>query len=136
MSIKSAIACKYGKRAATLSETETGEVIFSYDQNWISNEHEWISITHPFESHKEPVEYRDLPPFFDGLIPEGWLLSVALRMKPDLARDRFDLLLSTGRDCIGAVSILAPSEKPEQATTYFSQSISSNEKNITNKISR
>jgi len=44
-------------------------------------------------------------PFFDGLIPEGWLLDIAEKnWKLDM-RDRMSILLVTCRDCIGAVSI-------------------------------
>jgi serine/threonine-protein kinase HipA len=112
---KSANALKYGRLSANISETESGEILFSYTPEWLSNEHEWISISHPFEAHKEPIQYPDLPPFFDGLIPEGWLLSVALKLKPDLARDRFDLLLATGLDCVGAVSVVSPTEPAVRA---------------------
>ena len=44
-------------------------------------------------------------PFFDGLIPEGWLLNIAeknWKLKP---RDRMGLLMACCLDCIGAVSI-------------------------------
>ena len=44
-------------------------------------------------------------PFFDGLIPEGWLLDVAEENWKLDRRDRMGLLLACCRDCIGAVSI-------------------------------
>ena len=44
-------------------------------------------------------------PFFDGLIPEGWLLDVALRNTDISLLDRMSLLLLCCRDCIGAVSV-------------------------------
>jgi serine/threonine-protein kinase HipA len=44
-------------------------------------------------------------PFFDGLIPEGWLLDVAQRNWKLDPRDRMGLLLACCKDCIGAVSV-------------------------------
>ena len=44
-------------------------------------------------------------PFFDGLIPEGWLLDIAQKNWKLNPRDRMEILLKTCHDCIGAVSI-------------------------------
>ena len=44
-------------------------------------------------------------PFFDGLIPEGWLLEVASRNWKISKEDRFGLLLVTCKDAIGNVSV-------------------------------
>lgn len=43
--------------------------------------------------------------FFDGLIPEGWLLDIAERNWKLNPRDRMGLLLACCKDCIGAVSV-------------------------------
>ena len=45
-------------------------------------------------------------PFFDGLIPEGWLLDIAETNWKINQRDRMGLLLAFCKDCIGAVSII------------------------------
>ena len=48
---------------------------------------------------------KTLFPFFDGLIPEGWLLgAVSRNWKIDIT-DRFGLLLVACKDGIGNVSI-------------------------------
>lgn len=52
-------------------------------------------------------------PFFDGLVPEGWLLDIAEKNWKLSARDRMGLLLKTCRDCIGAVSIEPMEEEKE-----------------------
>jgi serine/threonine-protein kinase HipA len=44
-------------------------------------------------------------PFFDGLIPEGWLLVIAQKTWKVDARDRMGLLLTVCRDPIGAVHV-------------------------------
>ena len=52
-----------------------------------------------------PYIGETLFPFFDGLIPEGWLLDIAEETWKLNPRDRFGLLLACCRSCIGAVSI-------------------------------
>lgn len=62
-----------------------------------------ISLTLPLS--KEPFKSPVLFPFFDGLIPEGWLLEIAEKNWKLNPRDRMGLLLACCKDCIGAVSI-------------------------------
>ncbi|HEX8507492.1 MAG TPA: HipA N-terminal domain-containing protein [Hymenobacter sp.] len=62
-----------------------------------------VSLTLPLR--EQPYVERVLFPFFDGLIPEGWLLDVAERNWKLNVRDRMGLLLACCQDCIGAVSI-------------------------------
>lgn len=50
-------------------------------------------------------------PFFDGLIPEGWLLDIAEHTWKLNPRDRIGLLLACCKDCIGAVSIIPVKEE-------------------------
>jgi serine/threonine-protein kinase HipA len=44
-------------------------------------------------------------PFFDGLIPEGWLLDIADKNWKINPRAHMGLLLACCKDCIGAVSV-------------------------------
>ena len=68
-----------------------------------------VSITLPLqeEAYISPVLF----PFFDGLIPEGWLLDVALRNTDISILDRMSLLLTCCKDCVGAVSVIPLEEK-------------------------
>lgn len=52
-----------------------------------------------------PHEDVRLFPFFDGLIPEGWLLEIAEKTWKLNPQDRMGLLLACCRDCIGAVGV-------------------------------
>ena len=63
-----------------------------------------ISLTLP--KRKEEYVSKVLFPFFDGLIPEGWLLNIVTRNWKLNINNRFDILLIVGRDCVGNVSIL------------------------------
>ena len=51
--------------------------------------------------------------FFDGLIPEGWLLDIAEKSWKIDTRDRMSLLLACCKDCIGAVSVVPIESKEE-----------------------
>lgn len=90
--------------AGRLIENE-GEYSFTYDREYLQREDcRAISLTMPLreESYVSPT----LHPFFDGLIPEGWLLDVALRNADISILDRMSLLLLCCRDCIGSISIV------------------------------
>lgn len=64
-----------------------------------------ISLTMPVRA--AVYSARTLLPFFDNLIPEGWLLDVALDTWKLNPRDRMTLLLTLCRECIGAVRVEA-----------------------------
>ena len=96
--------------AGRLRETDEGYV-FQYDEVYLAMPNaEPISLTLPLrsEAYQSPVLF----PFFDGLIPEGWLLDVALRNTDISILDRMSLLLLCCKDCIGAVSVV-PDNKEE-----------------------
>jgi len=93
----------YDNFAGILTEDENGYT-FAYDSAYlVSEKAEPISLTLPLT--KEPYISNVLHPFFDGLIPEGWLLDIAERNWKIDSRDRMSLLLTCCKDCIGAVSI-------------------------------
>ena len=78
--------------AGILTENDAGYE-FHYLPEYLSLETaRAVSLTLPLQAdaYTSPVLF----PFFDGLIPEGWLLDVALR-----------------KDCIGAVSVVPMEEK-------------------------
>ena len=62
-----------------------------------------VSLTLPLR--EGPFTSKVLFPFFDGLIPEGWLLDIAEKNWKISPRDRMGLLLACCKDCIGAVSV-------------------------------
>lgn len=89
--------------AGLLTEDEEG-YHFRYFQEYLGlDTPEPVSLTLPL-TDKE-YHSKVLFPFFDGLIPEGWLLDIAERNWKLDPRDRMGILLVTCRDCIGAVSI-------------------------------
>lgn len=89
--------------AGTLAETDSG-YSFSYDKDYLKSDNAAaVSLTLPLSD--EPYNSRTLFPFFDGLIPEGWLLNVVSRNWKIDTKDRFGLLLVACKDAIGNVSI-------------------------------
>jgi len=89
--------------AGVISEDENGYT-FKYSQDYLSNsEAKPISLTLPLG--QEIYTSKVLFPFFDGLIPEGWILNIAEKNWKINARDRMELLLTFCKDTIGAVSI-------------------------------
>ena len=90
--------------AGILTETDDGDYTFEYDEKYVM-EHpkESISLTMPVQS-KTYTEKR-LFPFFEGLIPEGWLLDIASKNWKINPNDRMGLLLACCQNCIGAVSV-------------------------------
>jgi serine/threonine-protein kinase HipA len=55
---------------------------------------------------QEAFTTNEMLPFFDGLIPEGWLLQIAVENWKLNPRDRMSLLLTLCRDCIGDIAII------------------------------
>ena len=98
--------------AGTLTE-DGGEYRFSYDEAYLSREAiQPVSLTLPLqrEAFVSPVLF----PFFDGLIPEGWLLDVALRNTDISILDRMSLLLLCCKECIGSVSVVPINQGGEE----------------------
>lgn len=90
--------------AGILTENDT-DYSFEYLQAYLEKESaKQVSVTLPLQ--KEPFRSEQLFPFFDGLIPEGWLLDIAHKNWKINPRDRMGLLLTTCRDCIGNISII------------------------------
>ena len=97
--------------AGILEELESG-YFFSYEREYLNRTDAVpISLSHPLQG--TPFEDKRLFPFFDGLIPEGWLLDIAEQTWKLDPRDRMGLLLACCRDCIGAVSVVALEENDE-----------------------
>ena len=88
--------------AGLLEETDEG-YRFQYDPNYLACGTSPVSLTLPLTD--KPFVSTTLFPFFDGLIPEGWLLEVVSRNWKIERRDRFGLLLIACRDAIGNVTI-------------------------------
>ena len=93
----------YNRTAGWLSQDENG-YHFIYDASFLNMSNaESVSLTLPLQ--ESIYNSKTLFSFFDGLIPEGWLLDIAESNWKLNPRDRMGLLLACCKDCIGAVSV-------------------------------
>jgi serine/threonine-protein kinase HipA len=101
----------HDQTAGWLTQDESG-YHFVYDTTYLrSNNALPVSLTLPLTA--EPYFDKVLFPFFDGLIPEGWLLDIAEKNWKLNPRDRMGLLLACCKDSIGAVSVHQVNEKEQ-----------------------
>jgi serine/threonine-protein kinase HipA len=92
-----------GQVAGWLTQDEEG-YHFLYDRAYLNlPDARPVSLTLPLK--ETPYTSKSLFPFFDGLIPEGWLLDIAQKNWKLNPRDRMGLLLACCKDCIGDVSV-------------------------------
>lgn len=97
--------------AGVIIEDELG-YSFEYDKDYLASDNPIpVSLTLPLR--KELFKSKTLFAFFDGLIPEGWLLDIAENNWKINSRDRMSLLLTFCKDCIGAVGIVPFVENEE-----------------------
>jgi serine/threonine-protein kinase HipA len=90
--------------AGIIEEREEG-FYFSYDSLYLELEGAMpVSLTLPLTD--KTYKNNQLFPFFDGLIPEGWLLDLASNNWKIDQEDRMSLLLMCCKDCIGSVSVI------------------------------
>jgi serine/threonine-protein kinase HipA len=84
---------------------ETDEAfIFQYNAEYLATaDSKPVSLTLPLQ--QKEFTSKILFPFFDGLIPEGWLLNIASESWKITKNDRMGLLLACCQNAIGAVSV-------------------------------
>lgn len=87
----------------TLEETANGSR-FTYTAAYAARPNAAaVSLTLPVRA--EPYEGTGLLPWFENLLPEGWLLDIATTGLKIPRDDAFGLLLAVGGDTIGAVEV-------------------------------
>jgi serine/threonine-protein kinase HipA len=87
--------------AGQLVQLQTeGKYCFTYSPEYAGPP---ISLAMPVRN--EVFEFDRFPPFFDGLLPEGFQLEALLRHKKLDRNNCFDQLLLVGSDTVGAVTV-------------------------------
>lgn len=87
--------------AGILTESEDGKGCrFQYEPGYSGPP---ISLTMPVRD--DDYLFDEFPPFFDGLLPEGFQLEALLRQKKLDRNDKFGQLLIIGADTVGAVTV-------------------------------
>ncbi|MBV8177085.1 MAG: HipA N-terminal domain-containing protein [Verrucomicrobia bacterium] len=90
-----------GTLAGYLTETESKGYRFDYLPGYRGHP---ISLTMPVRP--EPYQFENLPPFFEGLLPEGRQLEALLRTRKLDRHDLLGQLLAVGEDVVGSVVII------------------------------
>lgn len=90
--------------AGLLMEADNGEYLFVYYETYVQTYPEQF-ITFQMPVSHRPYKSKRLFPFFDGLIPEGWLLNIAVESWKINRSDRMGLLLACCQNAVGAVSV-------------------------------
>lgn len=99
--------------AGILKETIEGEYVFQYDKNYYTDPNT-LSVSLTLPKKDSPYISETLFPFFDGLIPEGWLVDIGIRNWKLNPRDRMGLLLHLCKDCVGNVSVVEDQNYDEE----------------------
>lgn len=100
-------------QAGLLSEDDNGEYVFVYDEHYAQAYPDQF-VTFQMPVTKRPYRSKRLFPFFDGLIPEGWLLNIAAESWKINKNDRMGLLLACCQNAIGAVSVHPVNTKADE----------------------
>lgn len=102
----------YGNDLAGLLERVDTGYTFKYNLEYLkSTSPKPISLTLPISEYA--YHSNILFSFFDGLIPEGWLLDVGTAHWKLKGTDRFELLVTLCKDTIGAVSVIGEEDENE-----------------------
>lgn len=103
MSARMGLVRLAGKPVGVIKESN-GDTEFTYTPKWLAQPNSTpISMTLPLR--REPYRVKGLHPFFENLLPEGWLLEVSSKQLKISKDDPFGLLLATCGDCIGTVEV-------------------------------
>lgn len=87
--------------AGILEETHRGKkYLFTYLKGYLGSP---VSLTLPVQ--EDSYEFGSFPPFFEGLLPEGFQLEALLRQEKIDRTDYFSQLVSVGSDLVGDVTI-------------------------------
>ena len=92
-----------GQPVGVIEEVDDA-IRFAYLPEWLARDDAVpVSLTLPLRP--EPYVSHGLHPFFENLLPEGWLLEVSSKKLKVSKDDPLGLLLATCGDCVGAVEI-------------------------------
>lgn len=99
--MKTAKVYANGIEAGTLTELDFGKKYrFEYKESYMGSP---VSLTMP--TRQSAYEFDSFPPFFDGLLPEGYQLDGLLKFGKIDRNDLFSQLLAVGDDLVGNVTV-------------------------------
>lgn len=100
-----------------LQQDENHFLVFQYASEWLANPMR-VAISLSLPLTDKPFLNNKAAPFFSNLLPEtGIRALIAQRLGVSVGND-FKLLEALGGDCAGALSLLLPGQKPDEAGSY------------------
>ncbi len=93
-----------------------GDIEFQYDHAWVESEDgRPLSLSLPFSLDQAPIKGKPVETYFDNLLPDSEPIRKRLQDRFHTAsRSSFELLAAIGRDCVGAIQLLAVGEPPQE----------------------
>lgn len=91
----------HGKEAGILTEYSLTRYTFQYHSEYQGNP---VSLTMPLK--EATYTFDTFPPFFEGLLPEGYNKNQLLKLRKIDSNDLFSQLVYLGDDFIGATTVL------------------------------
>jgi len=90
-----------GTEAGILSEIKQGTAyVFEYLDGY-----DGLEISRTMLLNQKLYSFDKFPPFFEGLLPEGFQLEGLLKIKKIDKNDFFSQLLAVGEDLVGVITI-------------------------------
>lgn len=89
-----------GQFAGLLTEWNHAHYVFEYDPDYQGLP---VSLTMPLTQRQ--YDYAQFPPFFDGLLPEGIMLTMLLKYGKLDTHDYLGQLIRVGEDLVGNVTV-------------------------------
>lgn len=100
-----------GRLAGVMAQTGD-EFRFRYDSDYLAG---GTPLSFNLPLREEAYVSKQLFPFFENLVSEGWLRRMQSQLQKVDESDRFGLLLLNGEDLVGAVTIVRANPSVEQS---------------------
>lgn len=108
------------ERVGTLERTSAG-CTFSYSDEFFATHHDrpgGIARQFPYSRQRYEQQGDNLHAFFAGLLPEGSRLRTIVSALKTSESDMFSLLLATGSDTVGDISVVAEGAQREDGAMF------------------
>lgn len=103
-----------------------GAMEFQYESDWVNSpQGRPLSLSMPFTVDNSPIHGKSIESYFENLLPDSEAIRKRLQTRfKTTSVQAFDLLTAIGRDCVGAVQLLAVEEKPTKVRTINADALS------------
>ena len=107
-----------GEVVGTWTVESIGRHAFAYHQDWLASPNARpLSLSLPLRAAALPYRGGAVEAFFDNLLPDNREIRQRIQSRFRTVSTRaFDLLREIGRDCVGAVQLLAEGEAPQDGS--------------------